>query len=727
MNRLKGTNKMETRKNALTRVFLMLMVASAFSPAMPATVSAATITVPDDYPTIQQAITAASAGDTVYVRSGTYQERVTIGKSLTLEGEDKNNTIIDAGGTGKAIYVTANNVTIKGFTATNGENGIDLVQNYSIHHIVISDCIITLNTRGITGTHVGGYITVEDCEVSKNEQNGIYSHQFNNSIIRNCTVFDNGKWGIDIAWCSNSSIVGCDVYSNKGAYGIVLDSTSHCIVEGCNVWDNDGGGIVVYRWGNGYSNTVRDNVVSNNAVGIGLWGGRPPSNNLIYHNDIISNEKQAVDIGNTNKWDNGCPSGGNYWSDYTGVDNYSGVNQDEPGSDGIGDTPYAIYDFSGVLKSYDNYPWLSQSDWLTPPDSDGDGVPDDQDAFPNDSDEWGDNDGDGTGDNADPDDDDDGLSDNAEAEAGTDPLNPDSDGDGTNDGEDSFPSDPSESADSDGDGIGDNEDVFPTDPSESADSDGDGTGDNSDAFPDDPTETADTDDDGIGNNADADDDNDGTPDTDDAFPTDAAESADNDGDGVGDNADTDDDNDGTPDADDAFPTDATESADSDGDGVGDNADAFPTDATETADSDGDGVGDNGDAFPNDPTETVDSDGDGVGDNADAFPNDPDETSDSDGDGVGDEADAFPNSDVTPTVIVAGCDTGVDNTLNWDGTGASINDDLAVIDAGDYRNHGAYVRTVTHFAETLLNDGVITEDAKDLIVSCAARSNIRKKN
>jgi len=63
---------METRKNALTRVFLMLMVASAFSPAMPATVSAATITVPDDYPTIQQAITAASAGDTVYVRSGTY-------------------------------------------------------------------------------------------------------------------------------------------------------------------------------------------------------------------------------------------------------------------------------------------------------------------------------------------------------------------------------------------------------------------------------------------------------------------------------------------------------------------------------------------------------------------------------------------------------------------------------------------------------------------------------
>ena len=58
---------------------------------------------------------------------------------------------------------------------------------------------------------------------------------------------------------------------------------------------------------------------------------------------------------------------------------------------------------------------------------------------------------------------------------------------------------------------------------------------------------------------------------------------------------------------------------------------------------------------------------------------------------------------------------------------SINDDLAIIDGGDYRNHGAYVKTVAHFAETLLNDGVITEEGKDLIVSCAARSDIGKKN
>ncbi len=110
------------------------------------------------------------------------------------------------------------------------------------------------------------------------------------------------------------------------------------------------------------------------------------------------------------------------------------------------------------------------------PDSDGDGVPDSIDAFPNDPTESVDSDADGVGDNG-----------------------------------DAFPTDPTESADSDSDGVGDNADAFPTDPTETVDSDGDGVGDNADAFPTDPTESADTDGDGIGNVADADIDGDGIP------------------------------------------------------------------------------------------------------------------------------------------------------------------------------------------------------------------------
>jgi hypothetical protein len=112
----------------------------------------------------------------------------------------------------------------------------------------------------------------------------------------------------------------------------------------------------------------------------------------------------------------------------------------------------------------------------------------------------------------------------------------DSDGDGVPDDEDAFPSDPTEWDDTDGDGVGDNSDAFPNDPTETSDMDGDGVGDNADAFPNDPTEWDDADGDGTGNNADTDDDNDGMPDEfetgaglDPLDPTDADDDEDGDG------------------------------------------------------------------------------------------------------------------------------------------------------------------------------------------------------
>lgn len=78
----------------------------------------------------------------------------------------------------------------------------------------------------------------------------------------------------------------------------------------------------------------------------------------------------------------------------------------------------------------------------------------------------------------------------------------DSDGDGVSDARDAFPNNSGETMDSDGDGIGDNADEFPNDSTEAFDSDNDGVGNNADAFPTDPTETLDSDGDGVGDNAD---------------------------------------------------------------------------------------------------------------------------------------------------------------------------------------------------------------------------------
>ncbi|MBT4407943.1 MAG: hypothetical protein HOC79_08755, partial [Euryarchaeota archaeon] len=82
------------------------------------------------------------------------------------------------------------------------------------------------------------------------------------------------------------------------------------------------------------------------------------------------------------------------------------------------------------------------------------------------------------------------------------PFDLDSDGDGVIDDDDEFPNDENETTDSDGDGVGDNADDFPDDENETTDSDGDGVGNNSDAFPEDANETADSDGDGVGDNAD---------------------------------------------------------------------------------------------------------------------------------------------------------------------------------------------------------------------------------
>ena len=81
------------------------------------------IRVPDDYPTIQAAIDAASSGYKINVSSGTYFEHLIIDKPLKLIGEDKSTTIIDGGGSGNCVHVTADTVEISGFTIQNGTDG----------------------------------------------------------------------------------------------------------------------------------------------------------------------------------------------------------------------------------------------------------------------------------------------------------------------------------------------------------------------------------------------------------------------------------------------------------------------------------------------------------------------------------------------------------------------------------------------------------------------------
>jgi PKD repeat protein len=97
-------------------------------------------------------------------------------------------------------------------------------------------------------------------------------------------------------------------------------------------------------------NEVYNNIIKNKDTGIYLL--YDSNKNYIYHNDFI-NSPAETNYCMRSYWHDGYPSGGNYWSHYTGVDLYSGQGQNIPGSDGIGDTPMSF------RSDQDKYPLMN--------------------------------------------------------------------------------------------------------------------------------------------------------------------------------------------------------------------------------------------------------------------------------------------------------------------------------------------------------------------------------
>ena len=322
-------------------------------------------------------------------------------------------------------------------------------------------------------------------------------------------------------------------------------------------------------------------------------------------------------------------------------------------------------------------------------DTDGDGWDDVIDVLPNTPSQWLDQDGDGYGDNAT------GIfPDACPGEAGNSTTDrygcPDADGDGLSDDNDAFPNDPTRSQDTDGDGYDDLEDNCTFIAGNSTigrtgclDTDGDGYADpytlnetntwtvenGADAFIEDATQWQDSDGDGFGDNASgfqadncpsdsgsssaqgiygcSDIDSDTYADSIDAFVNESTQWNDTDGDGFGDEIDGFE-GDSCPNTAGTSTLDRFGCIDSDGDGASDENDLWNGDASQWFDTDSDGYGDNsngtngdycpleaGTAFRGSNQGCPDSDFDGYADIEDEFPDQFSQYIDSDGDGYGD--------------------------------------------------------------------------------------------
>jgi len=265
---------------------------------------------PADFSSIQEAVNAATDGDTIIVRTGIYYENVVVNETISLIGENRMNTIIDGNHTSDVMHVTANNVNITGFTFRNsgpsgGNHGIELRSTFNNN---IFDNIVLENYAGIV----------------------LYDSDYNN-VFGN-TVLDNYGQGVLVYFRSEQNNISRNILSNNG------------------------NGIGLYS--DRYINYISGNTIIHNDVGLFLYL-LSLVYNKVYHNNFINNSIQAIDPWRPDSphvFDNGYPSGGNYWSDYTGNDTYSGPYQNETGSDGIGDVPHTFPDFPG---GQDRYPLMT--------------------------------------------------------------------------------------------------------------------------------------------------------------------------------------------------------------------------------------------------------------------------------------------------------------------------------------------------------------------------------
>lgn len=311
----------------------------------------ADIIIPDHYQTIQEGINQANSNSKIFVRSGIYKENIEIEKEgLFLQGENKFNTVIDAGKTEMdGIIISAPNVILQGFTIINAKNDGNLIWDQSgikiySSNVSINENIVTENRLGITvytsvfnltisnnmfindGLFIGNYLDnfklpIESMlhTILNNTVNGKPLYYYKN---QNDFIVPNDAGQIILVNCSNAIVE--DVYLSHTDFSIILGFCSHCIIQNSTVFDTDGELILFYS----DNNIIRNITASNNLHGVCFdIGSRnniaeynsfsncfagisivsyvdysiksPPANNIIHHNKIFSNSA-GVDIYNRN-------------------------------------------------------------------------------------------------------------------------------------------------------------------------------------------------------------------------------------------------------------------------------------------------------------------------------------------------------------------------------------------------------------------------------------------
>jgi parallel beta-helix repeat protein len=196
-------------------------------------------------------------------------------------------------------------------------------------------------------------VTIRNVEI-KNFAFGIYLHSSSYDVVTGSNISD-CDYGVRLYESSSNTILDSKITNNTASGIAIQDSSNNTLFE-VSLESNDFG----IGLDSSSNNTVYNTSITTSRF-VGIWLDAS-ANNTFYHNNFMDNPVQ-VNIetpGYANFWDDGYPSGGNYWSDHAGADYYSGPVQDQPGSDGIGDTPHILDE-----NNADRYPIMNREkyDW----------------------------------------------------------------------------------------------------------------------------------------------------------------------------------------------------------------------------------------------------------------------------------------------------------------------------------------------------------------------------